>query len=244
MNTRERHVITLGSFSKVLNSFFVYTGDEKDLFVQKSCKNLGIWEQDLTEWMIQNIKPGWKCLDIGANIGYFTEVLARIVEKDGEVHGFEPLEHLIENYKTSTLLNNYDHCGKITMHPYALSNKNGTAKMCIDPQNIGSARIYKDHIEENGCIEKTINTVRLDNIYTETPDFIKIDAEGHEKEIFEGMHPNTKLCPLIVIEVGWTEFDFFKELSKDYDMFFLDGRKIDINNFPGYLVNIVLRRKK
>ena len=55
------------TFSKVLNSFYVYTGDVTDRYVQANCREQGYWDKELTEWMISNIQPGWVCLDIGAN---------------------------------------------------------------------------------------------------------------------------------------------------------------------------------
>jgi len=247
MNTQNREIVNLGGFSKVLNSFFVYTGDESDNAVQACCKKLGIWEQEETEWMIKNIQPGWKCLDIGANNGYFTEVMARIVGKTGEVIAFEPLKHLNDNYQISTKLNNYDHAGKITMYQYALSNKNYEATMLIPFENIGASTIikldfYNNEPNDKYTVEK-VKAIRLDSIYDETPDFIKIDVEGHEEKVFDGMHNNTKKCKLIMMEVGHNDNKFLQKIYIDYDIFYLNGDRFDINNIPRKVFNIILKRK-
>ena len=65
MNTNSPKAESI-TFSKVLDSFYVYTGDDKDKMTQDWCKTGGYWDKELTEWMIANIQPGWTCLDVGA----------------------------------------------------------------------------------------------------------------------------------------------------------------------------------
>ncbi len=97
----------------MLNSFYVYTGDQTDKYVQATCREQGYWDKELTEWMIRNIQPGWVCLDIGANIFYFTEVMARRVGPSGRVLAFEPIERLCKSYTVATILNDYSNVGQI-----------------------------------------------------------------------------------------------------------------------------------
>ena len=113
--------LTSVTFSKVLDSFYVYTGDTTDKYVQKSCISQGVWDKELTEWMIKNIQPGWTCLDIGANVFYFTEVMARLVGSNGNVMAFEPIKRLCKSYEYARTLNEYDNAGKIEVLPFALS---------------------------------------------------------------------------------------------------------------------------
>jgi len=124
------------TFSKVLNSFYVYTGDQTDKYVQATCREQGYWDKELTEWMIRNIQPGWVCLDIGANIFYFTEVMARRVGPSGRVLAFEPIERLCKSYTVATILNDYSNVGQIDVFNIALSNKKDNMVLNIWEENI------------------------------------------------------------------------------------------------------------
>ena len=71
MNIDNPIPINEGPFTKVLDEFYLDTSYPYDKYVQDNCKKNGVWEPDLTKWMVNNIKPGWTCLDMGFNIGYY-----------------------------------------------------------------------------------------------------------------------------------------------------------------------------
>ncbi len=238
------------SFSKVLNSFYVYTGDKTDRYVQKSCKDDGIWDKELTEWMIQNIKPGWTCLDIGANIFYFTEVMARAVGESGTVLAFEPITRLCKSYDIARSLNDYYGVGHIDVFNIALSNKKDTMFLNIWEENIGGSGIVNEHQSGNhgqhGKFHtEEINADRLDSVYKDRIDFIKIDVEGHERFVFEGFSEDAKSCPILVVELGSGQpDDFLIELNNKYTMEFLNGEAATFERIKEHdVVNVLLRRR-
>ncbi len=238
------------TFSKVLNSFYVYTGDKTDRYVQASCREQGHWDKELTEWMFKNIKPGWTCLDIGANIFYFTEVMAKAVGQNGLVIAFEPISRLCNYYKVARLLNNYSDSGQIDVFNIALSNKKDKMILNIWEENIGGSGIVNDHQSGNhgqhgNFYTEEINADRLDSVYDGKIDFIKIDVEGHERFVFEGFSEEARKCPLLVVELGSGQPDeFLIELNNKYTMEFLNGEAATFERIKEYdVVNVLLRRK-
>jgi len=238
------------TFSKVLNSFYVYTGDNTDRYVQATCRNQGFWDIPLTEWMIANIKPGWKCLDIGANIFYFTEVMSRIVGDSGRVISFEPIARLCQQYAIAKQLNSYSNCGDIEVFNIALSNKKDKLILNVWEENIGGSGIVDEHRSGNhgqhgNYHTEEIYSDRLDSIYNGQIDFIKIDVEGHERFVFEGFSKEAWKCPLIVVELGAGQPDeFLIELNNKYTMEFLNGEKATFERIKQHdVVNVLLRRK-
>lgn len=236
-------------FSKVLDSFYVYTGDVTDKYVQRSCIDLGIWDKELTEWMIANIKPGWVCLDIGANIFYFTEVMARVVGKMGSVLAFEPITRLCNSYEAARTFNNYLNVGDIEVFNVALSNKRDNLVLNIWEENIGGSGIVNEHQSGNHGQHGNFHTEeifadRLDSVYDGPIDFIKIDVEGHERFVFEGFPESAKQCPLIVVELGAGQPDeFLIELKNKYSMEFLNGQEATFEAIKQHdVVNVLLRR--
>jgi FkbM family methyltransferase len=238
------------SFSKALDSFYVYTGDATDRYVQAYCRNNGNWDLDLTRWMISNIKPGWTCLDVGSNIFYFTEVMARVVGPSGLVLSFEPITRLCKSYEAARVLNDYSDAGQIEVFNIALSNKKDNLILHIWEENVGASAIVNKHQVGNHGQHGNFHTEEvysdtLDSLYDEKIDFIKMDIEGHERFAFEGFSKAAKECPLLVVELGYTQpNEFLIELNDKYTMEFLNGEEASLERIKEYdVVNVVLRRK-
>jgi|688.fasta_scaffold03710_31 FkbM family methyltransferase len=238
------------TFSKALDSFYVYTGDSTDRYVQATCRNSGHWDIELTQWMITNIQPGWTCLDVGANIFYFTEVMARTVGNLGSVLAFEPITRLCRSYETSRTFNEYSDAGKIEVFNIALSNKKDNLVLNIWEENIGGSGIVNQHQSGNHGQHGNFHTEeifadRLDSIYNGKIDFIKMDVEGHERFVFEGFSEEAWKCPLLVVELGAGQPDeFLVELNDKYTMEFLNGEAATFERIKQHdVVNVLLRRK-
>jgi FkbM family methyltransferase len=238
------------TFTKVLDSFYIYTGDKTDQYVQYNCFNDGVWDPELTQWMINNIQPGWTCLDIGANIFYFTEVLSRLAGKEGKVLAFEPIKKLCQSYYITKHLNDYTNTAPIEVFEFALSSKEDILELKVYDENIGASTITGSFVEHmnitfgNYKLEN-ITAKRLDSIKLDKIDFIKMDIEGHERFAFEGFSEAAKKCPLIIVELGYWQPDYFlQELESKYIMEFLNGNKASIEEIKKYgVVNILLKLK-
>jgi FkbM family methyltransferase len=250
----------IGDFSHVLDSFYLWT-DPEDKHVGNLCRIYGYWEVDVTLWMMQNLKPGWNCLDVGFNIGYFTEVMARIIGPEGKVTAFEPNRLFVEKYLEARELNDYSNVAEIIVHNFGLSNKSDDLSLIIPKENPGGAGVHQ--YDGTGLHEDYIasdaNIKRLDSFFDEPVDFIKMDIEGHEPLAWEGFSQKVKDCPLMVIELGpYQPIEFLKELAENYTMDHINGIKrvkgerqtkceedisIDyILRYPHHL-NVALKRK-
>jgi tRNA G37 N-methylase Trm5 len=75
---------------------------------------MGSFEPAETELMRQRVRPGATVLDIGANIGYFTLLMARCVGPSGHVYAFEPEPKNFELLQHNVRRNNYANvtCGQ------------------------------------------------------------------------------------------------------------------------------------
>jgi len=251
MNINPKNIDVQGDYCKVLDAFYMYAGDKEDRYVQSSFKNIGLWDIHLTNFMIQNIKPGWKCLDVGANTGYFTEVMARLSGPTGYVMAFEPIKKLVDAYEEGKKLNDYSNSAPITMHNFGLSSESKDAYVRVTKENVGGSHINES--PESGSYEGGFDYIAeptklkaLSDIYDEVPDFIKMDIEGHERFAFEGFSENTLKCPLIVIELGQGHpVSFLNYLNRNYDMTYVNGLKAETYDIIGYdVVNVVMRKKQ
>lgn len=123
-------------------------------------------------------------VDVGANIGYYTLMAAKLVGDKGEVFAFEPEP---ENYALlvrNIELNNYKNVIPVKK---AVSSKTGKADLFLNRET-GAHGFLPDREGVIGMT--TVETISLDEYFKgrESPiDIIKIDAEGAELAVLQGM---------------------------------------------------------
>lgn len=131
-------------------------------------------------FLSKHVSPGQTIFDIGANIGFFSMVLAKLVGPSGRVVGFEPLPFLHERAVMSALENGFAHC---TIHNVALAKEHGTVALVYAPgsPNWGGAFLSFDGSVLPGHASVPVPTCPLsDFVEGGLPSLIKIDVEGGE----------------------------------------------------------------
>jgi len=143
---------------------------------------LGTYEYDKRIAFEKGIKPGDVFYDIGANVGYYSLMAARLSEPNGKVVAFEPLPRNIAYIHKHIAINKLGQ--RIKVIEAAVSDKNGKAFFNL------SSSTSKGHIAGEGELE--VRTVSLDELVESgaipTPDVMKIDVEGAEADVLLGAH--------------------------------------------------------
>jgi FkbM family methyltransferase len=147
----------------------------------------GVYEEFETEIFKKRVKKGMTVVDIGANWGWYTLIAAKLVGEKGKVYAFEP-----EPYNYDLLLKNIEINGYDNIIPVqkAVSNKVGTVKLFLTQDNPGGLNtIYPyNHSLQRNFVE--VETITLDNFFRDRKDkidVIKMDVEGAEFAILQGM---------------------------------------------------------
>ncbi|HXM94763.1 MAG TPA: FkbM family methyltransferase [Candidatus Dormibacteraeota bacterium] len=70
----------------------------------------GEYEQSLTTCIKNIVKPNFLCLDIGANFGYYSVLLASLVKGQARVHSFEPVPFIHELTQETIKKNGVEEC--------------------------------------------------------------------------------------------------------------------------------------
>jgi FkbM family methyltransferase len=221
------HVETLGRFgvesfrdehgvrAKQLNSFWLYV-DEEDHGYTKHAIQDGFWEAWITYWMDKNVPDNSCCLDIGANHGYYSMLLAN---KGCRVYAFEPQAKLVSLIEKSALINETD----VTVVEAAVGKDAGRMSMMVPIHHGMNATISNNHsYAPDGYGTVDVDVVALDDFDDVPVDFIKVDAEGAEYLIWQGSKNFRKKNPncLWLMEWRWDRFDnpevFGQELLDEY----------------------------
>jgi len=172
------------------------------------------YEKENTEFFKKLIKKNWVSLDIGANMGYYTLLLATL-SKNGKIYAFEPnrLEYNTLNLNIS--LNNFKN---IISANIALSNKNGYETFNITQDSGFSS--FRDTQREKVNEVVRVKTKTLDFYVTKNNikkiDFIKIDIEGSEKMMLQGTVKTLAIIKpkIMMIEICEENLRPYKENGK------------------------------
>ena len=146
----------------------------------------GLWEMWVTEAMPGFVRGGMTVVDVGANLGYFTMLLADLVGAEGRVLAAEPNPRMMSLLARSVRVNGFG--PRVSLHAAPLSARAGDAVSLHVPAGLPqNGQVVADPLEPApGALRLTTTT--LDELVGDGPcDFVKIDAEGAEQDIWTGM---------------------------------------------------------
>jgi FkbM family methyltransferase len=150
----------------------------------------GFWEMWLTQFMARFVKPGMVVADVGANYGYFSVLLADLVGPEGHLYSVEPNPAAASSLRKSLALNGFD--GRTSVVEAAAGAADGgELRLLVPPGEPKNALIVgpDETYPESVGIVHTVPCRSLDSITGahDRLDFMKIDAEGAEEQIYRGM---------------------------------------------------------
>jgi len=142
-------------------------------------------EPEVQEALQQHLRAGMTFYDIGANIGFFSLLAARLVGKEGRVVAFEADPEIAARLREHVARNEF---GWITVEERAVWSNPGPVFFArTDPATSPDRGL--GHVVSSGAGDTIqVSGVSLDE-YTRTqagPDFLKCDVEGAEVDVFHG----------------------------------------------------------
>jgi FkbM family methyltransferase len=146
----------------------------------------GIGEPQVQKALLDHLRPGMTFYDVGANIGFFSLMAARIVGPQGRVVSFEAdpeiATRLRENLARNQFTNAHVEQKAVWSEPATVSFER------VDPNTSPDRGL--GHVSPKGSAPGsiTVEAVSLDQ-YTAAhppPDFLKCDVEGAEVAVFQG----------------------------------------------------------
>ena len=139
------------------------------------------YEPAITGFIKRIVREGDVCLDVGANIGSITLIMAYAAGRTGKVVAVEPNPPIAERLRANIDLNRLDNC---TVIQAAVSDTRGTAVLHVAPEDACIQGKSSLKPVEGLLQAVTGETVRGEDLAGEVGSehcsFIKIDAEGHD----------------------------------------------------------------
>jgi len=159
----------------------------------------GAYEPRTAALICASLRAGDTAVDVGANIGFFSIVAARVVGASGRVHAFEPVPGVRISLVDNLRLN--DVSSIVVLHDEALGAASGRVSFYLGPAadtGLGSLR----ELPNGTTIE--VSQRRFDDIFERRGRvaLVKIDVEGGELGVLQGMDECLRRDhPRIVLEV-------------------------------------------
>jgi len=184
----------------------------QDILMSKSLLWTGTYERHVSRLILERLNPGDLAADIGANLGYFTTVMAARVSEGGgngkgKVFAFEPDPGNLRLLRTNVAINALEDA--VEIFPVALGEKSARIYLTnLDDPNAGGRMTLESESEIDGHFGKEfsrrpVESMAWDERFIDPPKLalIKIDVEGYEPRVFRGMEKTLRAHrPVILME--------------------------------------------
>ena len=135
-----------------------------------------IWEPHITKFIRSRIRDGAVCIDVGANIGYYSLLMSR-TSPSGKIYAVEPSPKIRAELDENLRLNG---CTNVVVVPYGISDREEVLAFRTKEKNHGSSAFM-----ENGdqfLALKPLASVIPEGDIAKT-EILKIDVEGMEDRV-------------------------------------------------------------
>jgi len=212
----------------------------------------GKFQSHITSNSFFKIEKDYTILDIGANVGLMTLQFAKLVPA-GRVISFEPTFYALERLRKNLTLNP-ELSGRVTVVNSFVSERSDTHPQIVaySSWKVNGERGNDDHPVHWGTPKSAegVPSLSLDDFTAQHKidriDFIKIDTDGHEYEVFKGASGAiAKYRPKIIFEIGLyvmdeknISFDFYYNYFKALNYRLVDTKtekEITLANYRRYI---------
>ena len=195
INRLRRPQVYLGDHTLILrtNLGHVMYVDTRDTSLTPYLLIHGVWEANVTKLMLRLLKPGMRVVEVGGNIGYYSILSAWLVGPEGRVTTFEAQERQAALNQRSLNVNGVNWWTKVERT--AISDSVGTVEFHALTERHGSSSLFPHDTEEMSALADQVEIIQvpcttLDEHFGDDIEgigFIKMDVEGAEPRVFEGM---------------------------------------------------------
>jgi FkbM family methyltransferase len=170
---------------RVLSKYLMFV-DPHDVGVTPRLCLDGFWESWITTAIARVVQPGFFCVDVGANHGYYTLLFADAVGPEGRVLAVEPNPALAKLVTLSVEVNGFDGRTQVVQKA-ATDGATRTVRLTVPARRGACATICLPGSITGDLVD--VEAASVDDLTATWPrvDVVKIDAEGAEDQIWRGM---------------------------------------------------------
>jgi FkbM family methyltransferase len=184
---------------RLLGTFPAFV-DTDDILLSPRLVLDGFWEPWVTLAIARQVQPGMACIDVGANFGYYTLLMAAAVGPNGRVLACEPNQALIDGFLSKNIeVNGFGK--RIEICPKVICDRDvGEAEFVIHEGNAATSSLAQWAYDGPS---KTVRvpTATIDALTADWPrvDLLKVDAEGADSLVWAGTAATRRRFPAVAI---------------------------------------------
>lgn len=216
--------------SEHLNRVKVLAGGVR--YVVSGFDQLAIVSEDFESFASPWFKPetGQFVIDVGANIGKYALLASRLVGESGKVIALEPNPRTYSMLAENIALNNARNVIALNL---AAWNQHSQLKLYRAKESIGSSAKWDYQLGFDIVNARPLSSI-MQELGVDHADWVKIDAEGAEREVLEGMQEFLFRCRRFIIEVNRRNIFWVKEFAKQMGLLLVRISNEDINGMTYY----------
>lgn len=162
----------------------------------------GHWEMWIHNAILRLLQPGARVVEVGANVGYYTMIMAHHVGEQGHILSFEANPRLASLVRRSANLNGFG--SRVQVLQKAAADKNVELEFMVSRHNSGGGYISVGGANPYDDGETLrVEGVRLDDLDLGPIDMIRMDAEGSEPLILDGAQKTLDANPNVILCMEW-----------------------------------------
>lgn len=144
---------------------------------------MGGWEKATISYLEKTVKPGCLIIEVGANIGSHTLLMAKYAGQSGRVYAFEPTDYAASKLQANLALNN--DINNVVLRREMVTNSGGDLPNLLIQSTWALGGNYVEP-----CKLESPKSISLDRFVSEEGidhiDLIKIDVDGYDYKVLDG----------------------------------------------------------
>ncbi len=165
----------------------MYLHGPRDRCVSTALRDTGTWEPFETKLLLGLLSPGSVFLDVGANIGYFTLLAARMVGPGGQVFAFEPEPENFRLLQANLALNEVT--GRVHAVMAGLNDTEAIGRLYLSDDNLGDHQLHPAGDSRRSVPVRLLRGSDYLLPFTDRVDIVKVDVQGAEHAAVSGLMP-------------------------------------------------------
>ena len=195
--------------------------DARDIIMTPIVLLHGEWEPETSRALLDILRPGMNFVDVGANMGYFTSLAGLAVRGGGQVWAFEPdpvsYEFLADNVALNWLFEN------IRLERKGVYSRSTTLTLFKREKYVGNTSLGEVDADDLARImdrqtPHQVEVVSLDDYFLpggQRIDLLKIDVEGAEPHVIQGMAGLLRAQPGMRLMIEWSPGQIRRTMKLD-----------------------------
>lgn len=216
--------------------------DERDGIVARYIMKTGQWEPHVSQVLNKLLKEGDTVVEVGANYGYHTIWMSKLVGKQGRVYTYEANDEVCMLLDKNLAINDLMRNTKVNC--IGVSDKIDKARFLTGYSNLGGSFIIGGKANSEtiklahpGWKEKTVETTFLDNDLNHLKNIklLRMDAEGSELAILNGARKLIESSKDMNIVMEWDVYmlSHFGDVAALIDFLSTQGFRFYVINAEG-----------